>query len=270
MPSVFVLHWKPQEAFEKIRDLQEAGFEVFSDLPAGPGFIKDLEALALDALVIDLSRLPSQGRDMAVQIRSRKGTRSIPILFVEGDPVKVAPITELLPDAVYTNWEDLVRQLNLAISTGPHAFRAPGSVFAAYAGRPLAAKLGIKAGYKMVVMGAPDGFVESLGELPAGASIGLEADAAANLFLWFIHSRTALQDALEGIVENGKKAPVWIAWPKKGVLYQTDLTQQFVRQSAMQAGLVDYKICSVNDRWSALLFTWRGVTSQKSSLREEK
>ena len=53
-------------------------------------------------------------------------------------------------------------------------------------------------------------------------------------------------------------APVWIAWPKKASAIDSDLTQQIVRKAGMDVGMVDYKVCSIDQDWSGLLFTWRG------------
>jgi hypothetical protein len=54
-----------------------------------------------------------------------------------------------------------------------------------------------------------------------------------------------------------ESAALWIAWPKKASMLRTDLTQQIVRETGLAAGLVDYKICSIDETWSALLFTRR-------------
>jgi hypothetical protein len=63
---------------------------------------------------------------------------------------------------------------------------------------------------------------------------------------------------LPGIVDASKRAPVWIAWPKKRSKLAGDLAQQIVRERGMAEGMVDYKICSIDQDWSALLFKWRG------------
>jgi hypothetical protein len=140
----------------------------------------------------------------------------------------------------------------------------PESVFAAYAGKPLPVKLGIKTGSKVALIGAPDGFADSLDKLSSGVVFTTLPEDNAVLFLWFVRSYQQLSLDTELIIRAAKRAPVWIAWPKKGSNLECDLTQQTVRQTGLNAGLVDYKICSVDHDWSALLFTWRGILDNHS------
>lgn len=258
MLTVWLIHWKEEEAKDKARRLREAGFEVLSDLPAGSKFFRSLEEENPQAIIIDLSRIPSQGRDLAVAIRKRKGTRHIPIIFVDGDPGKVEQIKRLLPDARYGRWDNVSAIIRQAIEAGTEDVVVPDSVFAAYAGKSLTGKLGIKAGYRVAHVGAPDAFVSALGELPAAAALVSGPDKNADLTVWFVRSAKELNTQLEMIVAASKRAPVWIAWPKKGSAHEGDLTQQGVREASMSAGMVDYKICAIDRTWSALLFTWRG------------
>lgn len=83
------VHWNQEEAEAKAQRFEQAGSEVDCDIPSGSDFFKELEKEGFAALVIDLSRIPSQGRDLAVAVRRRKSTRRIPILFVGGKPTKV-------------------------------------------------------------------------------------------------------------------------------------------------------------------------------------
>jgi len=259
MTLIRLIHWKAEEALEKARMLEEAGFEVCSDLPAGSRFFKELEVQKPDAIVIDLSRIPSAGRDVALTIRTRKSIRYIPILFVGGDDARVEQVRGLLPDATFTCWENVADALNQAIEAGVENAVVPESVFAAYTGKPLAVKLGIKAGSRVAHISSPGGFVEALGELPNEVVLMTTLDGKVDLVVWFVRSQVQFDADLAAIVGAAKKAPTWIAWPKKGSPDELDLTQQIVRKIAMSAGLVDYKICSINDSWSALLFTWRGI-----------
>jgi len=104
--------------------------------------------------VIDLSRLPSHGRAIATMLRQRKATRSIPIVFVEGDPEKVARIRETLPDAVYARWRNIRSALRAAIEHPPREPAVPGTMDA-YSASPLPKKLGIKPGSVVLLLGAP-------------------------------------------------------------------------------------------------------------------
>jgi DNA-binding NarL/FixJ family response regulator len=144
MKTVRLIHWNDAEAKERAGRVKEAGYDVSCELPRGPQFLRDLRAHSPVAVLIDLSRLPSQGRDLAVAIRHQKSTRHIPLVFVDGDPEKVAKIKNVLPDAVYTSWGRLKDSLKQAIARAPGEPVAPQSVFSGYSGTPLAKKLGIK------------------------------------------------------------------------------------------------------------------------------
>src|SRR5687768_4062972 len=129
----------------------------------------DLERLTLqrilrgeppEAFVIDLSRLPSQGREFALYVRSSKTMRHVPIVFVDGDPAKVARLKPLLPDATYTTWPKLRTALPKAIARPPKTPVVPPSSI--YSGRPLADKLGVKPRMRVCLVGAPKGFAQTL------------------------------------------------------------------------------------------------------------
>ena len=89
MQVIRLIHWNAGEAAERAGRLRTAGFEVNHELPGGASFLKDLGLDPPAAIAIDLSRLPSQGRDLALMIRKRKDTRGIPLVFVGGEPEKV-------------------------------------------------------------------------------------------------------------------------------------------------------------------------------------
>jgi CheY-like chemotaxis protein len=252
------VHWKPQEAEQGVRLLVEAGFDVNAESILVSGFLRQLENEKPDAVLIDLSRAPSQGRDLGVSIRMRKGTRHIPLVFVGGKPEKVEAIRELLPDAGFTDWENVAARIEQLVKDGVPDPIVPDSVFAAYAGKLLAEKLGIKPSFVVAHVGAPSDFVSTLGELPEGSVVVEGPDQGANLTVWFVRSAENLSEELPGIVDTSKHAPVWIAWPKKGSKLESDLAQQIVRERGMAEGMVDYKICSIDVDWSALLFKWRG------------
>lgn len=258
MPAVSLFHWNADEARPRIAVLEAAGHHVIHEATPSPGFLKHLSAHPPQAIVIDLTRLPSHGRDVGLALRMRKSTRGIPLVFVGGDPVKVARIREALPDAVYTEWRGIRAALRKAIASPPASPTVPGSVFAHYSGRPLPTKLGIKPQSTVLTLGAPDGFAQALGALPEGARLTERARGPFDLTLWFVRSREELQAGMVGAVDRSAHGPVWIVWPKQGSDLASDLTQQAVRQSGLASGLVDYKICSIDDTWSGLLFRWRG------------
>ena len=102
---VLLLHWNAAEAAERVERLRQAGFqaEYFSDSNSGGGF-RLIRENTPDAVVIDLSRLPSHGRAVAISVRSSKATRQVPLVFIKGDPEKTAQVRSLLPDAEFTTW----------------------------------------------------------------------------------------------------------------------------------------------------------------------
>jgi len=203
------------------------------------------------------ARQPSHGRDMALALRGYRNTRNVPLVLVEGDPQKVERIRELLPDATYTTWSRIRSTLKRAIAHPPAAPIVPRSRMEGYSGKPLAVKLGIRAGLTIDLEGAPAGFRELLGELPAGVSVRDGVKAGCDLALWFVRSCGELRSGMRGMAARLCDRPLWIIWPKQGSALAGDLTQQDVRDVGLAAGWVDYKVCSVDATWSGLLFRRR-------------
>jgi hypothetical protein len=209
------------------------------------------------AVVIDLSRLPSQGRDLALTLRRFKSTRPVPILFVEGDPNKVEPIRKLLPDAVYTGWSRIRGALKKAVARPPADPVVPSSQMEAYSGTPLVKKLGIKANTVVALAGAPRDFEKTLGRLPEGVKLRRQIRGSCDLVIWFTRWLKDLERRIERMAALSGKGGLWIVWPKKTSRLPSDLTQTDVRRVGLAAGLVDYKICAVDETWSGLRFTRR-------------
>src|SRR5262245_21378040 len=128
---------------------------------------------------------------------------------------------------------------------------------AGYSGTPLPKKLGIKSGSVVRILGAPTGFRETLGELPEGVELKETMQGAASLTLWFIPTRKALFSGIERIGAGLVSGSLWMIWPKLSSALAGDLREQDVRAAGLKAGLVDYKICAVDETWSGLLFTRR-------------
>lgn len=255
---VHLVHWNDAEVAERLARLAAAGFTAVGGPGQGPRLLKALQATPPDAVVIDLTRLPSQGRDLAVALRVRAGTRAIPLVFLGGDSAKVEKIRTLLPDAVFGEWDDAAVAIREALANVGGGVVVPDSAFAAYAGKPLTEKLGVKPGMRLAIAHAPDGFNDRLGALPTGAQSKHAPDENAGLTLWFVRDQAEFESDLPDITHASKHAPVWVAWPKRTSKLSSDLTQTIVRKTCMKQGMVDYKICAVDQTWSALLFTWRG------------
>ena len=260
MRRVQLIHWKTEEADQRMALLSQAGYQVSFALPRGPAFLRALAQDPPDAVVIDLGRLPSQGRDFGLQIRRRAGTRRLPLVFVGGETVKVDRIRELLPDAVFTTWDEIGPALGRAIAKTPGKPVVPDSQFAAYRVRSLPAKLGIRSETAVGLVDPPSNLERALGQLPRGASLSSADDSACTLFAWFVRSQADLEAGLARGVALAGRGPLWIAWPKKASGVRSDLTQQMVREAVLAAGLVDYKICAIDNTWSGLLFAVRKVT----------
>src|SRR5262249_34941638 len=149
------------------------------------------------AFIIDLSRLPLQGRDVAMALRGYKTTRHTPLVFVEGEPEKVERIKNHLPDAVYTSWSQIRGSLRSAITKPPSSPGLPESKPEGYSGTPLPKKLGIKPNSTLALVGAPKDFEKTLGELPEGVKLKKHPSATCDLIIWFVRMRAELYDRIK-------------------------------------------------------------------------
>lgn len=129
---------------------------------------------------------------------------------------------------------------------------------AGYSGTPLAKKLGIKAGSRVALVNAPKNFPALLDDLPADVKFLKPASKSLDLILFFVLSEQPLArdfaKLAERLTANGM---IWIAWPKKSSGVATDLTFDRVQRIGLDAGLVDVKICAIDETWSGLKFVYR-------------
>lgn len=256
-PPLCLLHWNEPEAQERLKWLAEAGFSAYHLKEAGPQMLKELREQPPAAFVIDLSRLPSHGREVAAALRASKSTRHIPLVFVGGQPDKVDRIRTLLPDAAYTTWDIIGPALQRAIAHPPAQPVTMQSSMDAYGGQPLLKKLSIKPGMTVGLLDAPQDFPATLAVLPEGANLVEAGSMALDMLLWFVRDQDALEQGIGAVTQKEHPRFLWIAWPKKGSSLHAGLTQPSVRQAGLSYGWVDYKICSIDNDWSALLFTRR-------------
>jgi len=256
MHRIRLIHWNVAETEAKADRLRGAGYSVDCE-PLTPVALQDLKRNPPAALVIDLSRLPGQGRDVGLAIRHAKTTRGVPLVFVGGDSEKVGQIRSQLPDAVYTTWSRIRSALKRAIAAPPADPVVPESVLAGYAGTPLPKKLGIKENSRVALINAPHGFDQQLGVLPRGVTFQSTARGQPDLIIWFANSSKDLTARIARMAELTGQGGIWIAWPKKASGMTSDLTQAVVRKLGLAAGLVDYKICTIDSTWSGLKFTRR-------------
>jgi hypothetical protein len=122
-----------------------------------------------------------------------------------------------------------------------------------YSDTPLAMKLGFKAGHQACYVNAPEGFAELVGELPERCRIGHTLSGTNDIVVCFVRQRRVLEQRLPAL-RRALKADgmLWIAWPKKASGVQTDVTEDVVRAVALPTGLVDTKVCAIDETWSGL------------------
>ena len=129
---------------------------------------------------------------------------------------------------------------------------------AGYSGTPLVKKLGIKEGSRVALVNAPENFHAELGEVPAGVRFMKATTKALDLILFFVMSERMLaRDFKKLATRLTSNGMIWIAWPKKSSGVATDLTFERVQRIGLDAGLVDVKICAIDDTWSGLKFVYR-------------
>ncbi len=253
---VHLVHWDADDAQARVAALAALGHDaVYLPGVTGTPLMRALRAGAPDCFVIDLSRRPSHGREVAMALRSSRSTRQRPLVFAGGEADAVARMRALLPDAVYTSWGRLKSALPRALRTAPAAPIVPADRL--FTGRTLAQKLGIASGERVAVVGAPAGFAGQLGPLPAGARLTADATAECHRFVWFVTSRRQLDMALARLSTLATAQVSWLAWPKGASRRPTDINGNDVREAGLGAGLVDFKVCSVDATWSALAFKRR-------------
>lgn len=257
MQTLYLVHWHEQEARERAGRLRQAGYAVRFDRVGEKTSLKDLRADPPDAFVIDISRLPSHGREVAVALRQSKATRLVPIVFVDGAADKIDRVRAALPDATFTTWGKIRSALKSAMKKRVADPVVPRSISGPYSGTPLPKKLGIKPGSSVSLIGAPKNINAILGQLPDDVALIPNARKPCDLILWFVQSPRDLLRRIDGIGKRVGAGSLWIIWPKKTSGVKTDLTQQMIREAGLARGLVDFKICAVDDTWSGLRFAVR-------------
>jgi len=245
VPRVLVVHRESAEAIRLAARLSAVGFQAEPYTILGPKGFGAIRANPPDAIVIDLTTMPSYGKGMGALLREQKSLRAIPLVFMEGDPEKAALVRALLPDASYSTWAKSGPAIRAAIRRPPAAPQLPTR-------KPLADKLGIREGSKVAIVHTPQDF-----RMPEGSWRHASPDRA-DVIVAFYRSTAALGRELPtfaGTVRPGLK--LWIAWPKKAGGSAADLTMPLICQMVAQHGLTAYKVCSVDETWSAVVLAPR-------------
>jgi hypothetical protein len=127
---------------------------------------------------------------------------------------------------------------------------------AGYSGTPLARKLGVRPGDRLALLNAPNGF--AIDDLPPGVEVSLRARRACDVIVSFDTRRADLDrrfpTLMRALVADGG---LWVAWPKRASGVDTDITEDVVRDVALPTGMVDNKVCAIDDTWSGLRLVLR-------------
>jgi len=254
MARVRLFHWKAEEAKELIGRLRASGHEVAYDEKI-PGLLQKIKKEMPELIVISLRRLPSHGREVATFLRGSKATRHIPIVFVDGEPEKVEGLRQLLPDAGYTSFAKLGPAIRKAMANRPETPVVPVQMMDRYGGRTTAQKMGIVAGATVGLLDPPRDYENALGAMPDGVTFQEGAAKNCAVMLWFVTDADAYASRLPLVRALAARTKLWIVWQKGRK--DTGIGETYLRETANALGLVDYKICSVNERWSAMAFAQR-------------
>ena len=246
-----LVSWSDQ-APERAAQLEAAGFRVDATPLDSSRVIGRVAELAPAAVVIDLDRKPSHGKAVGIVLTKAKSTRFIPLVFAGAPPEKAAHIQGDLPGAIFTTWPKVAAAVKRAISNPPTNTAPVKSYMDHWAGRTLSKKLDLKAGMTVALLSAPDGFIESLGDSPEGIEFHEQIVRGTRMVMWFVRSAAELEEFGFMSARLAKDVTFWVMHPKISGKLRSDLTQLDVRRAANEVGMVDYKICSVDEDWSGL------------------
>lgn len=125
-----------------------------------------------------------------------------------------------------------------------------------YSGTPLKKKLGLKDEFALMLINEPEGYFEWIESTPAQHKI--KTSGKVDFVHWFCSGQSGFQESLidlsQQIVSNGM---IWVSWEKKKAKLDGELSENFIRDTALSIGLVDIKVCAVNETWSGLKLVWR-------------
>lgn len=244
-----MIHHKPAIAAERAQRLRAEGLDAESYPVVGPSAFRAISSNPPDAVLIDLTELPSYGRIMGALLRERKSTRAIPLVFLKGDPEKAARVRELLPDAAFATWPNAAPSILRAIERAPREPALPQANVA------LAKKLRIDENAVVALLQAPPDIKTILADLPRGVRLQKRIGDAP-LILLFVKSAAALSRALPAIAAEMKRGrTLWICWPKRTSAEPCDLTLVRIREMVGHYDMVDSKLCAMDKTWSTAAVT---------------
>lgn len=127
-----------------------------------------------------------------------------------------------------------------------------------YSGKPIAGKLGIKEGFRVAILNAPNDYEDKLGPILKRVTLSRRMDGHFDLIQIFATDESTLQRqfrASKGAIRQD--GAIWVSWPKRSSGLQGDLGESEVRETGLKNGFVDVKICAIDETWSALKFVTR-------------
>jgi hypothetical protein len=140
-----------------------------------------------------------------------------------------------------------------------------------YSGTPLPRKLGIAHGHRLAVVSAPAGFDRTLGRLPDGVQVRQQARGHLDVIVFFVTRRAELARRFPTMARALEPdGGLWVAWPKKTSGVATDLVFESVQTVGLDAGLVDNKVCAIDDTWSGLRFVYRAADRRDRGVPAKK
>jgi CheY-like chemotaxis protein len=256
MSRIVLVHWNESEAKLRARKLAQQGHSVTPLCDSDKESLLSVRNHPPELFVIDLSRLPLQGREIAGYFRRIQSTRQVPILFLDGKSERVESVRQLIPEAEFCTSDDIGNAIKHAVRKASANPVIPATM-AGYSGTPLPNKLGIREKYSLLLVNGPERFEGKLDPLPDGALVVANA-ATANVAVLFVTSRAELARDFRPLAKLlPMKVAFWIAWPKKASGVKTDLTEDVIREFGLALGWVDYKVCAIDDTWSGLCFARR-------------
>jgi hypothetical protein len=128
-----------------------------------------------------------------------------------------------------------------------------GNFACGYSKRALTEKLGIKEDSKLIFLNAPRDYARTLGKLPKGITLTNDLDGPLDFVQFFAKERAELETCIRRLKQElSKNGTLWISWPKRVSKVETDLSEAVVREIGLRNGLVDVKVCAVDETWSGL------------------
>lgn len=233
MKRVVLIHFKPEEAAKRLEQLRRAGYDAEYLEPKDFRSFAPVRANPPDVFVIDESARPKSARAIGAALAQYAGTRFVPQAFMTDD----------------ASW----KRIDKAIQAAKPAAPPPKGTIAGYSGAALPKKMNLKPGSKVITIGAPDTFEETLGPLPEGAEF--VRAGRADLVILFTTSQADLEVRFRKAMRHAdERTRITMAWPKKTSGVPSDLNENHIRDFGLGMGWVDFKVFAIDSTWSGLLF----------------